>query len=78
MGNRFQLVVNNVEWLNKYTFVGLTYLDCKPSNALLFICITQMALFLFADTTPNVDDEKSKLKNCGCFFSNLFASAADC
>ena len=44
---------------------------------MLFICITQMALFLFADTTPNVDDEKSKPKNCG-FFSNLFTSAADC
>jgi hypothetical protein len=23
--------------------------------------------FLFADTTPNVDDEKSKLKNCVFF-----------
>ena len=36
-----------------------------------------MALFLFADTTPNVDDEKSKPKNC-VFFSNLFTSVADC
>ena len=53
MGNLFQLVVNNVEWLNKYTFVELTYLDSEPSNALLKVSKFQKQIILLSILSKN-------------------------